>query len=413
MRYYRISIMLVALLSLLVSAAGTLHARLTDPQLERAKVIVAYEVNKLSLGNNLQGTRENYKSMEALKAAIGGYTKNLKICDEIAELVDKHKDAQDAQDARGLAERIEEDFDYLEAGDGELGKFLENKRKEKNTFDTLIENIENGLLRGISDESQGDRSTVDEEQSSDLYTTQGAGTDEERAVAKRSAKESESSQAPTSWLPLLVVAGLALLVAGLVFVLLSRQIAALRAELSKLSKAQKENGQQQAQRLEQLGRELKQVAQGQSEQQASMDRLSSSAQSYAQPRQEYSQPSYTSPQPSPAPAPSYVAPQPSTLYVSVPQDGVFGSTSTTYRPGDSIYRIDLEPQSDTGRISLINDEETLYIVRGSKSNFLEPVCTIDNPHVSNYTQIEMLESGRVQYIGGVWKLTQKARVRLV
>lgn len=401
--------MLVALLSLLVSAATTLHAQLTSPELERAKVIIAYEVNKLSLGENLRRKSKDYSGLDQLKEAVT-YQANRKICDKIDELVNKHKDAQDAQD---LAERIEEDFDNLKAGDGELGKFLDGMRKENNKFDTLIENIKKELVQGLPDEPQGSLSIVDKEQSSDHYSsTQGAGTNEGSPVAKMSAKESESSQAPTSWLPLLV-AGVAILLVAVVFVLLNRQIAALRAELSKLSKAQKENGQQQAQRLEQLGRELKQVAQGQSEQQASMDRLSSSAQSYAQPRQEYSQPSYTSPQPSPAPAPSYVAPQPSTLYVSVPQDGVFGSTSTTYRPGDSIYRIDLEPQSDTGRISLINDEETLYIVRGSKSNFLEPVCTIDNPHVSSYTQIEMLESGRVQYIGGVWKLTQKARVRLV
>lgn len=399
--------MLVALLSLLVSAATTLHAQLTSPELERAKVIVAYEVNKLSLGENLRRKSKDYSGLDQLKDAVT-YQANRKICDKIDELVNRHKDAQDAQD---LAERIEEDFDNLKAGDGDLGKFLDGMRKE-NKFDTLIGNIKKELVQGLPDELQGSLSTVGEEQSSDHYTAQGEGTDEERAVAKRSAKESEPSQASTSWLPLLV-AGVAILLVAVVFVLLNRQIAALRAELSKLAKAQKENGQQQAQRLEQLGRELKQVAQGQSEQQASMDRLSSSAQSYAQPRQEYSQPSYTSPQPSPAPAPSYVAPQPTTLYVSVPQDGVFGSTSTTYRPGDSIYRIDLEPQSDTGRISLINDEETLYIVRGSKSNFLEPVCTIDNPHVSSYTQIEMLESGRVQYIGGVWKLTQKARVRLV
>lgn len=401
--------MLVALLSLLVSAATTLHAQLTSPELERAKVIIAYEVNKLSLGENLRRKSKDYSGLDQLKEAVT-YQANRKICDKIDELVNKHKDAQDAQD---LAERIEEDFDNLKAGDGELGKFLDGMRKENNKFDTLIENIKKELVQGLPDEPQGSLSIVDKEQSSGHYSsTQGGGMDEGSPVAKMSAKESKPSQAPTSWLPLLV-AGVAILLVVVVFVLLSRQIVALRAELSKLSKAQKENGQQQAQRLEQLGRELKQVAQGQSEQQASMDRLSSSAQSYAQPRQEYSQPSYTSPQPSPAPAPSYVAPQPTTLYVSVPQDGVFGSTSTTYRPGDSIYRIDLEPQSDTGRISLINDEETLYIVRGSKSNFLEPVCTIDNPHVSNYTQIEMLESGWVQYTGSHWKLTQKARVRLV
>jgi len=100
----------------------------------------------------------------------------------------------------------------------------------------------------------------------------------------------------------------------------------------------------------------------------------------------------------------------SDIYVGMPQNGEFVGSYPSYKAGKTMYKITTN-RSDYGTFELIVNNETLSFARQSKTIFLEPACDLEND-ISSFSNITTIRKGTVQFVNNVWKIVNKAVIRL-
>lgn len=101
---------------------------------------------------------------------------------------------------------------------------------------------------------------------------------------------------------------------------------------------------------------------------------------------------------------------PTEVFVGSPRDGFFAGGSDSYRPGKSLFKINVK-DSNSGDFEFVQRPEAIQIAQQSKSAFLEPACNIIND-IGSFSQVTTVKNGKVERTDDGWRIISKADIHL-
>ncbi|MBO4587519.1 MAG: hypothetical protein J5711_01280 [Bacteroidales bacterium] len=96
-------------------------------------------------------------------------------------------------------------------------------------------------------------------------------------------------------------------------------------------------------------------------------------------------------------------------YAGVPFDGCFKANENYSTK--MLYKLTTRGEA-VGEFEFVNRSEAVAIAQQSKTSFLDPACNIVNDDIASFSSIVTEQKGKIEKTDNGWKITQKAVIRL-
>lgn len=356
----------------------------------RIKAIVAYELNHLSLKDNLDADEFNSRrkeletadSIDLILSVIQDFGKNVKFTKEIKSIDEKLTNKED------LLSFYTKDIYSLDG----ISTFLNNRPKETDELKATINQAVTNYLNGIEIlDAEGANSAE-----SMFRTTSTAANNDSIDTLNNTHRKSYAN------LIAIIVAVLSTITA----ILFLFRIRSLQSS----NKEQKNQVEEKERHIKGLEKELEMTNRDAERKNREIKMLKDNIESLELSLASAKKKIESESQSSETAGQVYVVTTPTEYYVGSPREGVFAGGSETYRPGKSLFKITIH-NGNIGDFEFVQRPEAIQIAQQSKSTFLESACNITND-VARFSKVMTKKKGRVERSDDGWKIISKADIYL-